>query len=77
MQRLADAAPEAAHTDPQSVAEALARPDAAEWQAAMDREVASCLAFGVWEECWQQKELGPWTTRQDATRQDAKMHMER
>jgi len=56
MQRLAeavtaDADPVLAYTDPQSIAEALARPDSAEWQAAMDREVASCLLFGVWDEC--------------------------
>jgi hypothetical protein len=36
---------------PRSVAEALSRPDAAEWQRAIDEEVASCLQYGVWSEC--------------------------
>jgi hypothetical protein len=35
--------------DPTSVADALSRPDAAEWQAAIDEELASCMHFGVWE----------------------------
>lgn len=37
--------------NPKSVAEALSRPDGAEWQRAIDDEVASCLHFGVWSEC--------------------------
>jgi hypothetical protein len=37
--------------DPRSVAEALRSPDAAEWQAAIDAELASCIAYGVWEVC--------------------------
>jgi hypothetical protein len=37
--------------DPRSIAEALRSPDAAEWQAAIDAEVASCIAYGVWEVC--------------------------
>lgn len=36
--------------DPLSVQEALARPDAAEWQRAIDEEIGSCLQFGVWEQ---------------------------
>lgn len=37
--------------NPRTVAEALARPDGAEWQRAIDEEVASCLHFGVWSDC--------------------------
>jgi hypothetical protein len=55
MERLAAAAasvqPDFREPDPRSVAEALARPDAAEWQRAIDEEIASCMQFGVWEEC--------------------------
>ena len=36
--------------DPRSVAEALSRPDAAEWQRAIDEELASCMEYEVWEE---------------------------
>jgi hypothetical protein len=36
---------------PRTVVEALSRLDAARWQAAIDEELASCRAFGVWEEC--------------------------
>jgi hypothetical protein len=36
---------------PRTVVEALSRPDAARWQAAIDEELASCREFGVWEEC--------------------------
>ena len=35
---------------PRSVAEALSRSDAAEWQSAIDDEIASCLKFRVWTE---------------------------
>lgn len=41
--------------NPTSVEEALSRPDAAEWQAAIDVELSACLRFGVWE----QSELPP------------------
>ena len=55
MERLAAAAasaqPDFREPDPRSVAEALARPDAAEWKRAIDEEIASCMQFGVWEEC--------------------------
>ena len=55
MQRLAAASaaavPDFREPDPTFVADALSRPDAAEWQRAIDDEVASCLQFGVWEEC--------------------------
>jgi hypothetical protein len=37
--------------DPHSIAEALRSPDAVEWQAAIDAELASCIAYGVWEVC--------------------------
>jgi hypothetical protein len=36
---------------PSTVAEALSRQDADRWQAAIDEELASCRAFGVWENC--------------------------
>jgi hypothetical protein len=36
---------------PRTVVEALSCPDAARWQAAIDEELESCRAFGVWEEC--------------------------
>jgi hypothetical protein len=36
---------------PRMVVEALSRPDAARWQAAIDEELATCREFGVWEEC--------------------------
>jgi Reverse transcriptase (RNA-dependent DNA polymerase) len=45
-----DAQPAPREPDPQSVAEALSRPDAAEWQRAMDEEISSCLEHEVWEE---------------------------
>ena len=55
MERLARVASEERPVDvpwrepnPKSVREALSRPDAAEWQRAIDEEVASCLEFGVW-----------------------------
>ena len=55
MERLAataaSAQPDFREPDPRSVAEALSRPDSAEWQRAIDEEIASCLQFGVWEEC--------------------------
>lgn len=35
--------------DPVSVADALARPDAAAWQQAIDDELASCISYDVWE----------------------------
>lgn len=43
--------PDYREPDPLSVADALSRPDAAKWQEAIDQEVASCLEYGVWEEC--------------------------
>jgi hypothetical protein len=36
---------------PRTVVEALSRSNAAWWQAAIDEELGSCRAFGVWEEC--------------------------
>ena len=55
MQRLAEPSvasePDIREPDPVSVADALSSPDAAEWQRAIDAEVASCIQFGVWEEC--------------------------
>jgi hypothetical protein len=36
---------------PRTIVEALSRPDAARWQAAIDEELASFREFGVWEEC--------------------------
>jgi hypothetical protein len=36
--------------DPRTVAEALSRPDAAEWQRAIDEELGSCEEYEVWEE---------------------------
>jgi hypothetical protein len=37
--------------DPRTVAEALARPDAAKWQEALDSEMESLLSHGSWEIC--------------------------
>ena len=53
MQRLAQAcAAEAAPSRvPRTAGEALRGPDAAKWRAAMDAEIASCEAYGVWEAC--------------------------
>ena len=56
MERLARAASEVRpaqesplrEPNPTSVRDALSRDDAAEWQRAIDEEVASCLEFGVW-----------------------------
>ena len=36
---------------PQSVAEALARPDAEQWRQAINEELDSCIKFGVWVAC--------------------------
>jgi hypothetical protein len=36
---------------PSTVAEALSRQDADRWQVAIDKELASCRMFGVWEKC--------------------------
>jgi hypothetical protein len=52
-QRMATALAAAAETferNPATVAEALSRPDAAEWQKAIDEEVAACLEYSVWSE---------------------------
>ena len=37
--------------NPRSIEEALQRPDAAEWQRAVEEEIAACLEYGVWSEC--------------------------